>query len=282
MDRVSVLAFIPVKNCERWLGGFLPQLEALEDMGQIIFSYGESQDNTLEFIKQFRKVSKHNVKIKADPDMGVVYSSAQIGLLYSDLQRVIRENPENFPETHIALLDSDVMRMPPNMLKRLKSYKKPIVAPYIWTLFHGEPCPLFYDTMVFRKDGFRFHPFDPPLNDGKLLEVDSVGTVFVVEKQCFLDVPYGDPYPHMKFCNDAREKGYTVWADPRTPVYHVDLIRFGSFHHELDVIKALVRKEADALKYADATPYIRDDGGVSTPYELGAEYHRLYTVGTIR
>ena len=279
---MSVLAFIPVKNCERWLGAFLPQLEALEDIGQIIFSYGDSQDQTLEFIKQYRKTSRHDIKIKADPEMGTVYSSAQIGLLYSDLQRVMTENPEDYPETHIALLDADVMRIPKNLLTRLKAHQKPIVAPYVWTLFHTEPTPLFYDTMVFRKDGFRFHPFDPPLNKGKLLEVDSVGTTFLVEKQCFLDVPYGDPYPHMKFCNEARGKGYTVWADPKLGIHHVDLIRFGAFHHELEVIKAMVRGEKDPLKHADETSYIRNDGGVSTPYELGAEYHRFYTFGAIR
>jgi hypothetical protein len=279
---VSTLAFIPVKNCERWLGAFLPQLEALEDVSQIIFSYGASQDNTLEFIKQYRKASRTPVKIKADPEMGQVYSSAQIGLLYSDLQRVMQETPDDYPETHVALLDADVMRMPKTLIKTLKKHKKPIVAPYIWTLFHTEPCKLFYDTMVFRKDGFRFHPFDPPMNQGKLLEVDSVGTTFLVEKECFLDVPYGDPYPHMKFCNDAREKGYTVWADPRTDVYHVDLIRFGAFHHELDVIKAMVRKDANPLQFADESSYMRNDGGVSTPYELGAEYHRLYTFGVMR
>ena len=279
---MTTLIFVPVKNCEKWLGAFLSQLEDLEDIGQIIFSYGESADNTLEFIKQYRKVSKHPVKIKADPDMGQVYSSAQIGLLYSDLQRVMRENPDDYPETHVALLDSDVMRMPTDMIPRLKAHKKPIIAPYVWTLFHTEPCKLFYDTFVFRKDGFRFHPYDPPLNNMKLMELDSVGTAFLIEKECFLDVPYGDPYPHMKFCDDAREKGYTVWADPNVNIKHVDLIRFGAFHHELDVIKALVRKDSNPYQHADATPYIRNDGGVSTVVELGAEYHRLYTFGALR
>lgn len=278
---MSTLAFVPVKNAASFLPAFLNQLEQLEDIGQIVFSYGESKDATLDILKSYRDQTEHKIRVKRDPPMGEVLSSGQIGLLYADMQRRIKEKPEEYPESHIALLDADVMRMPKDLLVKLRKHDKDIVAPYVWTLFHSEPCRLFYDTYVFRYKGYRFHPYRPPLNDGELLQLDSVGTCFLVDKQVFLDVPYGDPYPHMKFCNEAREKGYEVWADPGTSIYHVDLTRFGQFHYEVDVIKAMQRGDRNPHRFADNTPYIKDDGSLCTPVQLGGEYMRLYTLGVL-
>ena len=279
---MSVLAFIPVKNASPWLPIFVNQLEKLEDVGQVIFSYGKSSDSTLDIIKEYKSKSRYNIKVKADPPMGEVMTSAQIGKIYSDLQRLMIEKPDEYPETHVALLDVDVMRMPPHLLSKLVKHKKNIIAPYVWVLFHDTPVQCFYDTMVFRKSGFRYHPFDPPRNNGELIQLDSVGTVFLIEKEVFLDVPYGDPYPHMKFCDDARAKGYEVWADPSTAIYHVDLTRFGMYHHEIDVLKAMKMGDPDPYRFSDQTPYIRDDGGVSSRGELAMEYMSIYTKGVLR
>ncbi len=278
---MSTLAFVPVKNAATWLPAFLPQLEKLEDLGQIIFSYGESVDPTLNFLKEYKKISKHEVRVKPDPQMGKVLTSAQIGGLYRDFQNYIVKHPDEYPESHIALLDADVMRMPDNLFSLLNRHDKDVIAPYIWTLWHDSPCPMFYDSMVFRKDGYRFHPYRPPLNEGKPLQLDSVGTTFIVKKEVFLDVPYGDPYPHMKFCNDAREKGYEVWADPKIAIYHVDLIRFGSFHEEIEVIKARLAGDPDPYRYSDQTPFITDSGKIVSRGELGLQYSKLYTLGAL-
>ena len=281
---MSTLAFIPVKDAGTWLPPFVQQLERLEDIGQVIFSYGESRnqfDTTLDILRAYRDKSRHKVKIKADPDMGEVMSSAQIGKIYSDLQRLMEENPDEYPETHIALLDVDVMRIPPNLLVKLREHDKDIIAPYVWTLWHDSPCRMFYDSMVFRYKGYRFHPYRPPLNNGELLQLDSVGTTFLVRKEVFLDVPYSDPYPHMKFCNDAREKGYTVWADPALAIYHVDLVRFGMFHHELAVLKAIQAGDPDPYRHSDVTPFIKDDGSIVGRGELGVEYTNIYTTGVV-
>ena len=278
---MSAIAFIPVKDASRWFPPFSEQLEHLKDVGQVIFSYGKSGDNTFEMLKTYKKHSKHAVRVKADPQMGQVLSSAQIGKVYFDLQRVMTENPDDYPESHLALLDADVMRIPPNLIPKLKAYDKDIVAPYVWVLYHDTPCKWFFDTMVFRYHGCKFHPYAPPRNNGKLLELDSVGTTILIKKPVFLDVPYGDPYPHMKFCDDARSKGYHVWADPDTAIYHVDLTRLGIFHYELDVLKAAHRGEQNIEKHTDPVPFIKDDGTKVNVRDLGMECEQLYMRGII-
>lgn len=277
MVSVSVIGFSPVKNAAMWLPVFCAQLERLEGVGEVVFTYGDSQDSTLALLKEYNKRSKKKIRVKREPPMGQILSSAQIGAIYSDFQQY--EDIKNYD--YVLMLDTDLMRMPQNLVARLKRPKKDIIAPYIWTLFHDSPTRMFYDSFVFRYKSYKFHPYRPPLNDGKPLQVDSVGTCFLVKTDVFLDVPYGDPYPHLKFCNDAREKGYEVWADPSTAVQHVDLNRFGMFHHQLEVAKAMQRGDPDPFRFLDQTPFITDSGRVVSTAEFNMEYAKAYTQGVV-
>jgi len=277
MVGMKTIAYTPVKNASIWLPVFTTQLERLEGVDEVVFTYGESDDLTLQMLRDYSKKSKKRIRIKKEPPLGQVYSSAQIGKTYEDFQKYF----ETTDYDQVLMVDADLMRMPQNLVARLSRHKKDIIAPYIWTLYHDAPTQMFYDSYVFRYKGYRFHPFSPPLNNGKPLQLDSVGTCFLIKRKPFLDTTYGDPYPHKKFCDESREKGYEVWADPSTAVQHVDLGRFGMFHHQLEVFQAMQRGEPNPYLYADQTPYITDSGQIISTGEFDVQYIKAYTQGVI-
>jgi hypothetical protein len=113
---------------------------------------------------------------------------------------------------------------------------------------------------VFRKSGYRYFPFDPPhAHDKKPVQIDSVGTCMLVKKEVFEATPYDDPYPHMRFCDESREKGYTVWADPSTSIYHVDLLRFNITHFPLEM---LTGQPVEAPSYMDSEGNLYQPGSI--------------------
>lgn len=84
-----------------------------------------------------------------------------------------------------------------------------------------------YVSLTFSKDCYRF-PFIYQSNiNGKLIQLDSVEAMFIMKKEVFPDTPYGYPNPPLKFCNETREKGYEVYADPHVGL---DPLRFESVY----------------------------------------------------
>jgi len=269
----DVVVFVPVKNCAIWLLRFLQEINKLKDINRIVFCYGQSNDPTLTILKTWMQHTKHYVQIFEEPRLGGAKSSAEIAGIYREFQQIMKEGDEEYA----LLLDADIMRMQTNLVPKLKNLDKDIIAPFVWTLFHQPPQ--FYAIYTFRLKGNRFHPFKPPTGGGKPFQVDSVGTCILLKREPFLEVEYQDPYPHIKFCNAARQKGYEVWADPRTTVQHVDLIRFGIVHEQLEVIKARQRGETELGQYIDRTPFIKDGGEIIDLDRLAYELTSTYVWG---
>lgn len=264
---MSVAICTAVKDCAMWLPRFFKQLDKLSDVSRVIFIYGKSKDKTLELIKDWSKHTRHPVQVCQEPDMPGILTSAELGALCRDFQEIVRRGEDEWA----LLADADVMSMPADLIQKLQKHDKDIVAPYVYVMNHVPPG--FYDTFCFRLDGCRFHPYKPPMNKGRLLQLDSVGTVFLAKREVFLDVPYGNPYPHMKFCNDARAKGYEVWADPKTTVLHVDLTRFGIMHYPLEHVRGLP---------PDKTPFIRDGREVVSLEQLQLDYVSAFVWGEVK
>lgn len=263
---MSVLVCIPVKNCAAWLPCFFQKVDRLDDVSRVVLIYGESLDSTLDVITQWMVMTEHDVELYREPPRMNAQASSQIGAIYRDFQEIMAHGDE----THALLLDSDVLRMPANLIQRLQKYDKDIIAPYTWLLYH-EPGKCFYDTYCFRLKNYRYHPFNPPMNNNELIQLDSVGTCILVKRRVFLEVPYRDHWPHMNFCNDARIQGYEVWADPKTSVDHVDLTRFGILHVPFTL-------QGDP---ADRTPMIKDDGSIVKIENFSEEYSSMYIWGEI-
>ena len=259
---MSVVVCVPVKYpAGEWLHLFLREAEQFKDVSRFIFSYGRPNENveggdpTLIKLKRWIKKTKHHVEVYEEPKLETKTQN-MISQIYNDFQKLI--DPEK--ETHVLLADSDVVKMPNKIIQKLKAQDKDILAPYVWVRDHIPP--MFYDTNVFRVNGKRFHPFNPP-QPKETFRVDSVGTFLMIKSKVFKEIPYRD-YPHLVFCNDARAKGYEVWADPRIKVWHLDIMRLGIRHMQ---------------PFPDMTPYLTEGGAEYTPSETMGHLQQAYIEG---
>jgi len=233
MKYPSVLVGIPVKNSELWLAKCLESLEKLDypsNKIRVIFLYGESRDRTLNIIKVYSSKSKYTVEAYRETPMNIPkipVSAAFIAPIYKDYQELIEED-------YFWLLDSDIIKFDPVLLKRLVSLDVDVVAPYVW-IIDRDPR-IFFDIYCFRYKGYHFHPINPPgINNNQLLEIDSVGSCYVVKAEVFKKGVYKNPHPHLQFCNSIRNLGYKVYIDPKSHVYHYDLEKAGIFHLPIEV-----------------------------------------------
>ena len=273
---MTVDAFFPVKDAGIWLPRFLGEVDKL-DVDRVVVTYGASMDDTLEILKKWKDETPHEVEAYSDPHMTNALTSALIADIYRDYQKLVAENSSC---THALLLDSDLLKMPKDMVQKLVNHKKNIISPYPYVYLHDKPCRLFYDTFCFRLNKHRFHPFKPPRNNGRLIQLDSVGTCMLVERKPFTETPYGNPYPHMKFCDESRAKGYEVWGDPSTIVWHLDVVRMGlPPHAQIEVLEAQRRGHPDPMSQASQVPYIRDDGSTVDAVNIMYDVINTYVYG---
>lgn len=259
---MSTLVGVPVKNAVIWLDRFLENLGRMKGVSRAVFYYGPSQDPTLEQLKEWVKKAPFPVEIYQDPPMRAL-SSAQIAPVYKELQEVMREGDE----THFLSIDADIMKAPKTLIRSLKKQKKDIIAPYVWV--EGQKPKTFYDTDVFRYKGMRFHPFNPPTSKVSF-EVDSVGTCWLATREAFTETEITNPYPDRVFCNNARAKGFKVWADPRLNIYHLNAKPFGL--HQIP-LEALLRRPPDD------TPYIKSDDTAVDVASMPNDYIKAFVWG---
>jgi len=250
---MSTLVGTPVKNAGLWLPKFLEELEKLRGVSRTVFIYGESNDQTLDILNQWADTSRHEVEIFREPPLEAP-TAHQLGPLYQDFQDAMTSGDE----THFLLIDADITRFPADLIYRLRKHGKDIIAPYVWV--NGHVPPRFFDTYCFRYKGYRFHPFNPP-DPGQPFKVDSIGSCYLAKRDAFAFTPYGDR-PHRSFCQNAREMGFEVWADPTTKIYHVFLEALG-----------ISRVYPEALENLppDNTPYIKKDGSTVPLEQMGPD-----------
>ena len=70
---MSVMVGIPIKDSAIWLPRFLTQLEKLEDVSRVVFSYGPSRDPTLRMLKQWENETKHSTEIIHEPALSLIH-----------------------------------------------------------------------------------------------------------------------------------------------------------------------------------------------------------------
>lgn len=129
--------------------------------------------------------------------------------------------PESGPHTHVLWLETDLC-FPPELLHRLLDHRVDIVAPMI---FLGG---LFYDTWGFRDlEGRSWRgeaPYHPSYRPMALMDMGSVGSCVLFRRE-ILDagIRFKGTYEQgllVGMCNDARAKGFKVFADTGTAILH--------------------------------------------------------------
>lgn len=135
--------------------------------------------------------------------------------------------------THILWLDVDLIGVPEDIIETLAEIgEEHIVAPFVLM----EPNRIygsgrFYDVGGFVKDGKGFDLHPPYCDGGDLVEVDSVGSCYLIPADVYRlgarYEPEGDEVEHVSLMRSAREQGYRVFARRDVTVLHAYLPRYG-------------------------------------------------------
>lgn len=119
---------------------------------------------------------------------------------------------------YVLFLPSDI-KYEPNLIERLAAAQKDVIAPFTW--MGGDT---FYDTWAFQMHGRSLWNFPRYMLDqfpSEPFEMDTVGGTMLIDSVVLrAGVRYRIEDVDRGFCNQAREHGFRVWADPTTHVVH--------------------------------------------------------------
>ena len=239
----SVLIAIPVKNSAKYL---LSCLNALASMDypqskiRFVFVYGKSKDKTLKIIEDFFRGKTFEYEVYDDP----VYDNPTGNSLYiADSMNVLSSHIRN--EEFVLFVDSDIISIPSNTLRELIKAGKDIVAPI--PKYNRSSRLLLYDFYGFRLDGKTTEHLVRDSNNEFFhyktpTRMDSIGTFALVRKDVVKDVVWQNPFPWIRYCQNARRMGYKIWTAPYLTVIHANLDN--NFHKPLEyyVKKGIVPK----------------------------------------
>lgn len=129
--------------------------------------------------------------------------------------------PPDSTHTHVLWLEADLC-FPPELLHRLVSHEVDILAPMIYL------GGVFYDTWGFRDlKGQKWNnlaPFHPDFRPFDLMEMGSVGSCVLFQREVLdAGIRFKGTYEDgllVGMCQDARAKGFKVYADTGTAILH--------------------------------------------------------------
>ncbi len=218
--RVGVCSLF--RNSERTLGYYRALLEhQLLDDVELVYSFveGDSIDRTPAMLRawaaQDPRVMLQTLPVEPVADFedrvrkwALLGNAALEGALAQDVD-------------HVLWCESD-LALPPDLVTQLVQDRVDVVAPGIWLGGY------FYDTWGFRGlDGRRFDnlpPHHPQWQSHGLFEVATAGSVVLFRRAVFdAGVRFRGEYENgllVGACQDARERGFRVFADSRIAVVH--------------------------------------------------------------
>ena len=135
--------------------------------------------------------------------------------------------------THVLWLDVDLVSVPSDIIELLAEISEnDIVAPFVLM----EPnewfrADRFYDVGGFRQNGKDFSLFPPYCEGGDLVELDSVGSCYLIPAEVYRwgarYSPVGDEVEHPSLMKAAREMEFKVYARRDVIVRHAFLPYYG-------------------------------------------------------
>lgn len=129
---------------------------------------------------------------------------------------------ENLEVDYVLWLESDLIYQP-GMLDRLIADEKPAIAPMIWVF--DKPETRFYDIWAYRHEKGNFPPHTPAWYAENYpkepFEIRTAGSVILAEAKFIYDgARFDEREAIVSYCENLREKGATIWCDPKVHVQH--------------------------------------------------------------
>lgn len=236
--RVMIAALVSTQA--RWLKRFLYEIEELDYPQELItyaFLTGNNDDNTFDILREFETThqgsipwcgAKGKVWLKGeDIDKGSLSRFEGLTALRNRLVFGALAN-----EDYVLMIDSDIVKIPEDLIQRLMDVDAEVVAPMIYIdNFREFGDTYFYDNLAYIKDGANFDHFYPYIpGHGELPEeqvyVDSVGACYLVSARIFRAgvqyVSHPDVSEQVTFCENVRKHGFRVAVHPQVSVLHTN------------------------------------------------------------
>lgn len=225
----SIMITAPTRNDAHYLKRHLGTWDKVKyprDRIRWVWMYGRSVDRTLQILEQFYSRRNWKAEIYPDPPFKNKTNNA---IWIADVLNALRKKYKG--EDFVVLNDSDIIRIPSNLLLKLVSLDLDIVAPYVW--IYGTNPLLFFDTYLFRDLKGKKYPSKnvPYINSKKPIELSSVGSLLVIKGEIFKEIEFENPCGNFQFCKNARKKGYKVWGIPWVNIYHANTTRERREYH---------------------------------------------------
>ena len=211
-----------VKNQYKWLRRFLTQIEKL-NVDRYVFLCGENPKD-LQILYAWKLKHKNcHIYIKEINEDNRLKRLAKLRNILLDLAT---------KNEYVFMVDSDIIKIPKNLVSFLLSLNKDIIAPFVYI---EKTFPLqFYDTFAFRDlNGCRYFPFMNIVMHG-VFEASSVGSCVLISPQVKAKVRFesdGKESEWVMFCRKAREQGFKVWVCTKPYVLHANLPEYGEAWH---------------------------------------------------
>jgi GT2 family glycosyltransferase len=239
-----------VSNSEKWLPKFFEAIDGFTYPPELLsyaFLTGNNTDSTFEMLDDFEvthqgtlswdkgenrrkeKVWLKGLEFKWDG----ISRFVKLATLRNHL---IMESLED--EEYVLFVDSDVVKMPPDMLRSLLAVDADIVAPMVYIdNFREFEDTYFYDTLAFIDDkNLNFehtYPYVPGLKDlpSQPVYINSVGTCYLIDSKVFrAGVKYQGSETlseQIGFCQRAKAAGFRVAVAPDVGVLHCNFELYG-------------------------------------------------------
>lgn len=232
---------------EPWLPRFLAQLEKQDypkDCIRYAFSASPGKDNTVKILLDWLK-DKPNFYVRCVPSKPEWSPRRRMWNAGNYFRRhALEESPETWKPDFVFVCDSDVITMPPNLIRFLVEKDVDVIAPYVYVsepTDTGRSGGIFYDQYGFRylygpfnyeqyprppywADWYKSHIGHPDVHADmtkRLIPMYSVGVNPVMYKRSVLEKVYymGDE-AIFGFCKAVTAAGFKIWSTPDLETVH--------------------------------------------------------------
>lgn len=224
MRLANVTICSPFRDSAAGIAEYFARLVGLDypsDNLRYVFVEGDSTDGTLRQLQAWATASLHVTIVQCNtgkPRYGSIVHPERFKALAKVFNAALDAVDLDWSD-YVLFLPSDI-HYAPDMLRRLVVHGAYIMAPFSWT-----EGGRFYDTWGFTRNGKEFDRFSQQsaavAYGNQPIRMDTVGgTVLIRADVLKAGVRYTPEEVDRGFCKLAAAKGFLVWADPATHVYH--------------------------------------------------------------
>ena len=143
--------------------------------------------------------------------------------------------------THVFWIDTDVVEFDEDIIEKIVSLPgynplRDIVAPYVYLEDNDTwNFKRFYDISCFRDNSGECFDYKEPYGGFDMEQLvhpcSCVGTCFLMPASIYQNGVRYDPFDerneHVPFFEEAKQRGYAVWATPHIEIRHAFLPKYG-------------------------------------------------------